>query len=885
MSIEVVSAPPVGDAPGAAASGSVRGRLDWKGLAGVGVVAFQLVLLLLVVGNFKLAPTATGVVLKLIAVGFVVHALAPVRYRMALFVAMSLAAIVFVLGWTGGLTLIGAGLVLIGITRLPLAWWMRISLLLVAGLVLSFGRSGLLPLPIGQAVWPILGSLFMFRMIIYVYDVRHDAKLATWSGALAYFFMLPNPVFPFFPVVDYKTFRRTYYDAEAFRIYQTGVAWMVRGIVHLILYRFVYYYLTIAPEDVQTSSDLTRYVVANYGLYLRVSGTFHLIVGALHLFGFNLPVTNNLYFLASSFTDYWRRVNIYWKDFMMKVFYYPSYFVLRRTGPVMALVLATVVVFIATTVLHSYQWFWLRGDWYMSDMDVVFWTVLGVAVIGNVVWEAKRGRKRSLGTKQWTLKEELGRAGRTLLTFAIIASLWSLWSAPSLQEWFGMWSVWNVGSPVSARVALILAAALGAWLLYSWVIANTPSGRWFADFSKRTHLRESPYLAISTLALILVLGNPQVRNSVDSTALLVVEDLQHDRLSRRDQETLERGYYENLFGVENTNPELAARYSRETASWVSLWKTPAVRSTGDLRRIEMVPDVGMLYKGVPFTTNAFGMRDRARTLAPVPGTYRFAILGASTTMGSGVTDTEHYPYLIEERIPELVPGARAEVLNFAVESYNAVEQVAVVDQTVLGFSPNSIVYIAHETEFEKTLNSLANMVESRTDMSAYPELAAIVNEAGLRPGMPRTMAMRSLGAQRDRIIGWAYRHIAAQARERGVLPVWVFVPMPVPGTGPCPPGSAQLFCFGNVARAGAAADAADPRVRRLFEIAQEAGFVTLDLSNVYGDADLASLWIAATDGHPNAAGHRMIADGLAAALTSDPTITQDMNRITTGSND
>jgi hypothetical protein len=885
MSIDVVGAPTVGSAPVAAPSGSLLGSVSWKAIAGIGIVAFQLLLLLLVVGNYKLMPAATGGVLKLIAVGFVAHALAPARYRLALFVGLSVAVAVYVLGWTGGLTLVGTGVVLIGLTRLPVAWWIRISLLVAAGLLLSFGRAGLVPMPIGQAVWPILGSLFMFRMIVYVYDVRHDAKLATWSGAFAYFFMLPNPVFPFFPVVDYKTFRRTYYDADAFRIYQTGVAWMVRGLVHLLLYRFVYYYLTIAPEDVQTSSDLTRYVVANYGLYLRVSGTFHLIVGALHLFGFNLPVTNNAYFLASSFTDYWRRVNIYWKDFMMKVFYYPSYFVLRRTGPIMALVLATVVVFIATTVLHSYQWFWLRGDWYMSDMDVVFWTVLGVAVIVNVVWEAKRGRKRTLGGKQWSLKEELARVGRTLLTFAIISSLWSLWSAPSLREWFGMWSVWNVGSPVSAKAGLLIAAALGAYLLYSWVIANTPSGRWFADYAKRSHLRESPYVAISTLALILVVGNPSVRNNVDSTALLVVEDLQHDRLSRRDQETLERGYYENLFGVENTNPELAARYSRETASWVSLWMTPAVRETGDLRRIEMVPNVDMLYKGVSFTTNEFGMRDRARTLAPVPGVYRFAILGASTTMGSGVTDTEHYPYLIEERIPELMTGTRAEIVNFAVESYNAVEQVATVDQRVFRFSPNAIIYIAHETEFEKTINSLANMVESRTDMSAYPELAGIVARAGLEPGMPRTMALRNLGAQREAIIAWAYRHIAERSRAQGVLPVWVFVPMPVPGTGPCPPGSAQLFCFGNVARAGAAADAADPRVKRLFEIAGEAGFVTLDLSNVYGDADLASLWIAATDGHPNAAGHRLIADGLAAALTSNATITEDMTRITTRSND
>ena len=52
----------------------------------------------------------------------------------------------------------------------------------------------------------------------------------------------------------------------------------------------------------------------------------------LHLFGFNLPETQSLYYLASSFTDFWRRINIYWKDFMMKVFYYPAFFGLKRSG-------------------------------------------------------------------------------------------------------------------------------------------------------------------------------------------------------------------------------------------------------------------------------------------------------------------------------------------------------------------------------------------------------------------------------------------------------------------------------------------------------------------------------------------------------------------------
>jgi hypothetical protein len=841
------------------------------------MIAAQLLLILLVIRSFRLVPPAWGV-LKIAAAGFVIHALVPMRYRLPVFIALSVGAIVQVLGYAGGTQLIVVGVALIAICHLPVAWGVRVTMLLGAGVFLAVGRSGMVAMPVGEAVWAILGSIFMFRLIIYMYDIRHDAALASWSGALSYFFLLPNPIFPFFPVVDYKTFRRSYYDSDAARIYQTGVAWMMRGVVHLILYRFVYYYLTLAPEEVQTSGQLARFVIANYALYLRVSGTFHFIVGLLHLFGFNLPLSNNLYFLASSFTDYWRRVNIYWKDFMLKVFYYPSYFWLRRWGPLPALVLSTLVVFLATTVLHSYQWFWLRGSWYMSTMDILFWSTLAVLVLANVVWEAKRGRRRTLGVQKWSLKVSAGRILQTLLTFIVISSLWSLWSAPSLEEWTGMWSVWNVGAPFGLATGILIAAALALLLASDYLLSSTQLGRRVSEFKRSSSHQLSPYLVSGTLLLLLIAGHPRVRQQFDSTFLLVVEDLQHERLSRVDQGQLERGYYENLFTVEQTNPELARRYSQDTMQWVSLWQTEASRETGDLRRLELVPSVTMRYKGQLFTTNSWGMRDRERGLEPPAGTYRFGVLGASTTMGSGVADGESYPSLIEERFngaPELVP---VELLNFAVESYNVIEQVAVVDQKVVQFQPHGLLYIAHETEFEKTLGSLASLVESRTDL-VYDELRDIIRRAGLNPGMPRTIALRRLGAHRDEVIAWGYRHIASEARSRGILPVWVFIPMPVPGTGPCPPGSAQLFCFGNLSRAGAAADATDPRVNRLFALAREAGFVVLDLSNVYGDTELTSLWIAAADGHPNIAGHRMIADGLFTALRNDRQIVDHMDRV------
>src|SRR5690606_24841182 len=148
------------------------------------------------------------------------------------------------------------------------------------------------------------------------------------------------------------------------------------------------------PAEVDDPAALSQYLVSNFLLYLRVSGLFHLVIGMLHLFGFRLPETHNRYLLASSFTDFWRRINIYWKDFMQKLFYYPMVFRLRGLGTTKALVIATLYVFFMTWFLHAYQWFWLRGTVLLVWQDVLFWAFLGVLVVLNSLYEIRFGRKR-----------------------------------------------------------------------------------------------------------------------------------------------------------------------------------------------------------------------------------------------------------------------------------------------------------------------------------------------------------------------------------------------------------------------------------------------------------------------------------------------------------
>ncbi len=285
-----------------------------------------------------------------------------------------------------------------------------------------------------ENVWPVVASMFMFRMVLYLYELKHAKKPEPLLDTLSYFFLLPNYCFMHFPVVDYRTMQRGYFAADIHAVQRRGLQMMFRGTIHLLCYRLVYHELLIPPGKVHDPLSLAAYLVCNYLLYLQVSGQFHMACGMLHLFGFQLPETHHRYLLATGFTDYWRRINIYWKDFMIRIFFNPVVFRLKRWPRFVALACGTIVVFLATWFLHAYQSYWLRGTWGFTLPDALFWGVLGALVLVNVQLDARRTsasrRKPASGTSALVV-----RSVKIAGTFLTVALLWSLWSSPSVSAW------------------------------------------------------------------------------------------------------------------------------------------------------------------------------------------------------------------------------------------------------------------------------------------------------------------------------------------------------------------------------------------------------------------------------------------------------------------
>ena len=272
--------------------------------------------------------------------------------------------------------------------------------------------------------------MFMFRLALYLRALKTRPAERGVVGALAYFFMLPNLAFPLFPVVDYQTFRRTHYDKDEAGDLRAGPAVdRARPAAPAALPASSTTTSSTIRSTWSSLGDLVQFMLGTFLLYLRVSGQFHLIVGLLHLFGFRLPETHKLYYLAHSFTELWRRINIYWTDFMMKTVFYPTYFKVKKLGPATALVhLDRGGVRRRPGCCTPISGSGCAAAFPLTPQDTLFWGILGALVVV--------GALRELKARQGQAAQAAAGAGSSGCkrgdTFSLFCFLWSLWSTESV---------------------------------------------------------------------------------------------------------------------------------------------------------------------------------------------------------------------------------------------------------------------------------------------------------------------------------------------------------------------------------------------------------------------------------------------------------------------
>jgi len=128
------------------------------------------------------------------------------------------------------------------------------------------------------------------------------------------------------------------------------------------------------------------------------------------------------------------------------------------------------------------------------------------------------------------------------------------------------------------------------------------------------------------------------------------------------------------------------------------------------------------------------------------------------------------------------------------------------------------------------------VVQKKLDIP-YEPLRELVNRAGLEPSMDNATALRRLEPFRGEILSWIYKRIADQARSKGALPIFIFLPQV----------REELW---------------QDETLEILRIADSAGFATINLAGVYKGEDIATLRLADWDEHPNRRGHQLIASRL-----------------------
>jgi D-alanyl-lipoteichoic acid acyltransferase DltB (MBOAT superfamily) len=842
----------VSDAAAALPSASARQAGRAASLVPPTVQVFlQLALAAAVVYLYRIEGDAFFRVFLLAAVGFAVNAVLPLAYRLPFFVGLSLAGTALVFGPVDAAWLVTSGLVLIGLANLPLPLKVRAGVLVAVAILLAVGRAGVAPVPWSSAVWPILASMFMFRLVLYLMSLRTEPRPQRHLWALAYFFMLPNLVFPLFPVVDYQTFRRTYYDRDAHEIHERGLLWIARGLVHLLLYRVIYHNVVGDAESVVTLGDLVQFMLGTFLLYLRVSGQFHLIVGILHLFGFRLPETHKLYYLAHSFTELWRRINIYWTDFMMKTVFYPTYFKVKGRGPTSALVLSTAAVFVTTWVLHSYQWFWLRGGFPLTAQDVLFWGILGGLVIAGGLRELKAGKKPKAAARFWNPARGLQAAA----TFSLFCLLWSLWSIESV----GLW-VWLLGSAANVDlkgVVLVSVAFLTIMFLggIDWSASARTAPAWFQRAS------EPSMRALASLLLLIGLAQPAVRGAAPDALASAIAAMQTTGLNARDLAMQHRGYYEQLDVRAQLDTPVDANGRKKDATWQDLSQLDVLNDRRDLMLRDLRPLSRTTWNGNAFSTNRWGMRDQDYPEAKPEGTLRIALLGPSHVMGNGVADGETFEAVLEERLNREPPAGRyrrVEILNFGVDGYSLPQQLAILEDRVFRFQPDVVIATHYQDNAEMTEGFLMKVADQHipvTDPVLRQEMAdgglldigdqgvpvpyawarSLAGAAGIPARMPFGEARSRARRITPVVLASSFERFARIARARGVAPAILALNVVVDDV---------------------------PAEIPLRSVIEGAGLPVFDLFDVFPESRRPALRVAPWDDHPNAEGHRLVAERL-----------------------
>jgi lysophospholipase L1-like esterase len=318
------------------------------------------------------------------------------------------------------------------------------------------------------------------------------------------------------------------------------------------------------------------------------------------------------------------------------------------------------------------------------------------------------------------------------------------------------------------------------------------------------------------------------------------------------------GYYENLMGKNDSTPAI------EPLQWIIRGKFPrsvalhSIYQNADFLEYEGRPNLRVphpekepIASGTfgftegPIQTNSHGFFDREHTLAKPAGTRRIAILGDSITRGWGVPMNERFSSLLETRL-NAQSGEHFEILNFAVTAYTMTQIFDVAVQKAPKSHPD--VYVLCLTVLTGSSDwgsHIARLVREHRDLK-YDFLRDLVQKAGLRADDSPELSNWKLAPYRKTLLRELLLRTNEEVEAHSARLLVVLVP------------------------AVEDRDITQGRLRVLRESLKDTGIPVVDLTDTFDGSSIEALRINWHDVHPNALGHRMLADNLYKKLLQNP---------------